>query len=65
MHVCIFLLFIYLQHALLHPVIPDASRKLCHIYSIYIFADLFTVYALIARLQFSVVNGVGKIGKLF
>ena len=42
MYVCIF--FIYLQHAPLHPVILHACRKLCHIYSIYIFADCsFTV----------------------
>ena len=32
---------------------------------LYIFSDLFTVYALIVRLQFSVVNGICKIGKLF
>jgi len=36
-----------------------------NIYNIYIFADLFTVYALIDRLHFFVVSGVCKIGELF
>ena len=44
-YVCVFL-----QHAPLHPAILHACRKLCHIYGIYIFADLFTVYALIVRM---------------
>ena len=61
----VYIFFIYLQHAPLHPVILHACRKLCHTYSIYIFADLFTVYALIVSLQISVVNGVCKINKLF
>jgi len=55
------LLLLYLQHAQLHPVILHA---LLYIY-IYIFADLFTVYTLIVRLHFFVVNGVCKTGKLF
>jgi len=36
-----------------------------YIYNIYMFADLFTVYALIVRLHFFVVNGICKIRKLF
>jgi hypothetical protein len=72
MYVCVYVrmylwfFIIYLQHTPLHAVIIHDCRKLCHIYvySIYIYADLFTVYALIVRLQFSVVDGVCKIGKL-
>jgi len=41
------------------------ENLMSYIYSNYIFADLFTVYALIVRLQFSVVDGVYKNGKLF
>jgi len=46
-----FFIIIYLQHAPLHPVILHALW--CN--SIYIFADLFTVYALIVRLHVSIV----------
>ena len=62
--VCVFFIIIYLQHAPLHPVILHACRKF-YLYHIYIFTDLFTIYALIIRLQFSVVDGVCKIGRLF
>ena len=57
--------FFYLQHAPLHSVMEHA---LWYIYSIYIFGGfvycLCTVYALIVRFHFFVVNGVCKIGKL-
>jgi len=58
----VFFIIIYLQHAPLNPVVLHA---LLYTYNIYIFADLFTVYALIVRLQFFAVSGVCKIGKLF
>ena len=64
MYVCVFFI-IYLLHAPLHPVTLHACRKLCHICSIYIFANLFTVYALIVHSQFSIVDGVCKTDKQF
>jgi len=37
-----YVFFFYLQHAPLHPVILHARWKLYDIYSIYIFAKMFT-----------------------
>jgi len=72
MYLCMYvfnflLLFIYLQHARLHRVILHACRQLYYIYTVFTILRicLHTAYVRIVRLQFFIVNGVCKIGKLF